>query len=126
MSFFNNGKQKFFCLFVTSLAASGTLEVGVQYQYLRRLVRGEVLLQFDSFSDNMKGTETLNIDYFIRGLAQYFPPYKFAVKTEARNAPWNENPRSLSARRYAACLIDIIEFLASFLGEIFTDKINII
>ena len=48
--------------------------MGVQYHYLRRLVRGEVLLQFDSFSDNMKGTETLNIDYFIRGLAQYFPP----------------------------------------------------
>ena len=71
------------------LAASGMLEVGAKYQYLRTLVRGEVLCQFDLLSSDVESVETLNIDYIIRVLSQYAFPCKLAVKTEARNAPWN-------------------------------------
>ena len=42
-----------------------------------------------------------------------------------RNAPWNEKTRSLTVRRYAARLIDLNEYLASFPGVILTDKISV-
>ena len=50
--------------FNITLAASGTLEAGAKYQYLRTLVRVEALRhrvealrQFDSFSADVEGTE---------------------------------------------------------------------
>ena len=36
-----------------------------------------------------------------------------------------EKPRSLTVRRYAARLIDLNEYLASFLGATLTDKIDV-
>ena len=56
------------------------LEAGAKYQYLRTLVRGEALRQFESFSSDVESAETLNIDYIIRGLAQYFPPVNLQSK----------------------------------------------
>ena len=71
MSLFDNGKPEEFLLFVRNfnmtLAASGMLEAGAKYQYLRTLVRGEALRQFHSLSSGLEGTGTLNIDYIIRG-----------------------------------------------------------
>ena len=57
-----------------TLAASGTLEAGEKFQYLRNLVRREALRQFDSLSADVESTETLNVDYIIMSLAQYSPP----------------------------------------------------
>ena len=42
-------------------------------QYLRTLVRGEALNQFDLLSFDVENTETLNMDYYIKGLEFYFP-----------------------------------------------------
>ena len=60
MSLFDNGKPKEFLLFVRNfnmnLAASGTLEAGVKYQYLRTIVCGEALYQFDLLSDDVEVT----------------------------------------------------------------------
>ena len=53
-----------------TLMASGTLEAGTKYQYLRIFVRGEVLHQFDLLSSDVDGMGTLNVDYIITGLAQ--------------------------------------------------------
>ena len=64
----------FACNFNKTLAAAGMLEAGAKYQYLCTIVCGEALRQFDSLSADVEGTETLNVDYIIRGLAQYFPP----------------------------------------------------
>ena len=73
MSLFENGKPEEFLLFVRhfnmNLAASGTLEVGAKFQYLCNIFRREAVRQFDSFSADVEITETLNMDYFIRGLA---------------------------------------------------------
>ena len=84
ISLFDNGKPEEFLFFVRNfnmtLLASGTLEAGAKYQYLRTLVCGEALRQFDSLSADIEGTETLNTDYIIRGLAQYFPPVNFLSK----------------------------------------------
>ena len=60
MSLFDNGEPEKFLLFVRhfnmTLAASGMLEAGVKYQYLRTIVHGEALHQFDSFSADVECT----------------------------------------------------------------------
>ena len=56
------------------LAVSGMLEAGTKIQFIRPLVRKEALLQFESLSDDIKSTQTLNVDENIKGLAQYFYP----------------------------------------------------
>ena len=78
MSFFDNGDMEEFLLFVCNfnmtLAASGTLEADAKYKYLFTIVRGEALHQFDMLYVDVESVETLNVDYIIRGLAQYPPP----------------------------------------------------
>ena len=58
--------------FNMNLAASGTLEADANSQQLCTLVRGEALCRFESLSADVESTETLNVDYIIRVLAQYF------------------------------------------------------
>ena len=73
----DNGKLEEFLLFVrnsnTDLATSVILEADAKFKYLHTLVCGEALRQFDLLSDDVESTETLNVDYIIRGLAQYNP-----------------------------------------------------
>ena len=92
MSLFENSESEEFLLFVKSfnmtLTQSGALQADAKYQYLRTLVREEVLRQFDLLSADVEGTETLNIDYIIMGLALYFPPVNYLSK-ETRSVPWN-------------------------------------
>ena len=104
--------------FNMTLAASGTLEAGAKFQYLRTFVRGKDLHQFDFSSADVEITKTLDVDYIIRGLVYYFPPVNLISKTEALKLPWNEKPCSLTVRRYAERLIDINEYLVSFLGRL--------
>ena len=84
MYLFENGDLEEFFLFVRNfnmtLAASGALEADAEFQYLRTLVRGGALRQFESLSDNVESTKILDVDYIIRGLAQYFPPVNFLSK----------------------------------------------
>ena len=84
MSLFDNGKPEGFLLFVRNfnmtLAASGALEAGAKYQYLCTLVSGEALHQFDLLSADVESAETLNVDYIIRGLSQYFSPVNYLSK----------------------------------------------
>ena len=84
MSLFKNVKPEELSLFVRNfnitLAASGALEAGAKIQYLRTIVRGEALRQFDSFSADVEGTENLNVDEIIKGLAQYFLPVNLLSK----------------------------------------------
>ena len=115
----------FVCNFNRNLAASRKLEAGAKYQYLCTIVRGEELRQFDSFSANVEGTETLNVDYIIRVLAQYFPHLNLLSKQKRSMRCGMKIPRSLTVRRYAARLIDLNEYLASFPGATLTDKIGI-
>ena len=64
ISFFDNGNPEEFLLFLhnfnTILAATGTLETVTKIQYLRTLVCGEALHQFDLLSSDMEMSETLN------------------------------------------------------------------
>ena len=49
--------------------------------------------------------ETLNVDYIIRGLAQYSPLVKFLSKQKRAMRRGMKKTRSLTVRRYAARLI---------------------
>ena len=80
----DNGELEDYFLFVRNfnmtLAASETLEAGEKYQYLLTLVHREVLRQFDLLSADVEGTNALNIDHIIRGLAYYPPPVNYLSK----------------------------------------------
>ena len=58
MSLFENGKPENILLFIRNfnmkLAASGMLEAGAKYQYLRTLARREALCQFDFLSADVE------------------------------------------------------------------------
>ena len=129
MALFERGELEEFLLFIRNfklnLAASGTLKVGTKYQYLCTLVCRDALLQFDLLHADVEVTQTLNIDYIIKGLSQYFTPCKFAIKTKASHAPWKKKPRALTVRRYAARQIGLNEYLASFPGATLNKYIGV-
>ena len=79
-----------------TLAETGTMEIDAKIQYLHMLVRGKALRQFALLSADVVNTETLNVDYYIKCLALYFP-CEFGFKKK-RNASCNEKPRSLKLR----------------------------
>ena len=66
--------------FNMTLAATGMLEMDSKIQYLCTLVHGEALRQFELLSADIKNTETLNLDCYIKGLALYFTPVNFLSK----------------------------------------------
>ena len=84
MSFFDNGEPEKFLLFICNfnmtLAASGTLEAGARYQYLRNIVCREVFHQFEFLSADGESAESLSVDYIIRDLSHYFPPVSLLSK----------------------------------------------
>ena len=129
MSLFDNGEPEEFLLFVRNfnmnLAAAGTLEAGVKYQYLRTIVCGEALYQFDSLSDDVEVTETLNVDYMFRSLSQYCTPLNMKPKQKCAMLRETKRMRSLTVRHYVTCLIDINEYLKSFTGATLTVKIGV-
>ena len=115
----------FICNFNMTLTASGTLEAGAKLQYVRTLVRREVLRWFDLLSADVESTETLDVDYIIWGLAQYFYHVNFLSKQKHEMRHGMKKIRSLTIRHYVARLIDLNEYLASFLGVNLTDKIRV-
>ena len=64
----------FVCKFKINLAESGTLDMGVNIQYLCTLAHGEALHKFELLSADVENTETLTLSYIIKGLALYFFP----------------------------------------------------
>ena len=78
ISLFDHGDPEEFILFIRksnmTLAATGTLDTDAMIQCLCTLVHGEALYQFDLLSADIENTETLNMDFLIRGLALYFFP----------------------------------------------------
>ena len=70
---FDHGNPEKFLLFVTNfnmtLMTTGTLETGEKIHYLCMLVCGEALHHFDSLYADMEITETLNVEYIVKGLA---------------------------------------------------------
>ena len=78
MYLFDHGNLEEFLLFThnfnTTLAETGTLEMDANIQYLCTLLWGEALRWFELLSADVENMETLNVDYYIKGLALYPPP----------------------------------------------------
>ena len=106
MSLFDHGNLEEFLLFISNfkmtLAATGKLEIDTKIQYLRTLVHGEALRQFYLLSDDIENTETLNLDYYIKGLALYFFPVNLLSKQKRAIRHRMKKKHSLKVRRYAA------------------------
>ena len=93
MYLFDHGNPEDFLLFIwnfqMTLEAIGTLETEVKVQYLRTLVCGKPLRQFDLLSADVENRDTfLNVDSLLMGLAWYFS-YEFAF-LKACSAPLYE------------------------------------
>ena len=56
-----------------TLVATGMLYMDGKIYYIRTLVCGEALHQFDFLYDDVENKETLNVYYYIRGLELYPP-----------------------------------------------------
>ena len=111
--------------FNVTLAASGALEAGEKYPYICTLVCGESLRQFYLLYSDVESSETLNIDYIIRCLSQYFFPVNFLSKQKHAMRHGMKKPCSLTVRCYAVRFIDLNEYLASFPGANLTDNIGV-
>ena len=48
--------------------------MGAKIKYIRTLVCGEALRRFYLLFADVENTETLNVDYYIKGLLLYLPP----------------------------------------------------
>ena len=76
MSLIGHGDPEEFLLFIRNfnmtLAATGMLYMDVKIYYLRMLVPGEALRKFYLFSADVENIETLNVDYYNKGLALFF------------------------------------------------------
>ena len=102
---------------------SGTLETSAKVQYLHTLVRGEELCQFDSLYADVEGTKLLTVEAIILGLGVYSSTVNMLLKQKRAMRCRMRKPCRLKVGRYAECLIDFNEYLASFPGEKLNDKI---
>ena len=50
-----------------TIAATGTLDMDVNIQYICTIVGRELLYQFDLLSSDVENIETLNVDYYTKG-----------------------------------------------------------
>ena len=99
-----------------TLLASGMLETGAKIRYLCMLFCGEALCQFDSLSVDMESTETLTVEYIIKGLTLYPPPVIFLSKQKLVMRRGIKNLRGLKLRSYVKFLIDLNEYFSFFVG----------
>ena len=65
------------------------------------------------------------MDYLLKGLVWYIFHANSLSKQKRAVCPCMKKPRSLKLRYYAARLIDLNEYLASFPGANMTDKIGV-
>ena len=73
-----------------------------------------------------KNTETLlYVDYLLKRLAWYFFPINSLSKQKRAMRRCTKNPCSLKLRGYAARLIDLNQYLASFPGATMADKMGV-
>ena len=129
MSLFDHGEPEEFLLFIRNfnmnLAATGTLDMDTEIQYIGTLVRREALYKFDLLSDDVENIETLNVYYYIKGLALYFSPVNSLSKKKRAMRHGMKKTDSPKVIRYAVRLIDLHEYLASFLGATLSDNIDV-
>ena len=109
--------------FQITLEVSGILAYVANIHYLCMLLRGEALHQLDMLYAEVGSTTTDHLNLIILGLGTYVPPFDALSKQKRAMRRKMRKPQGLRVRLYNACLIDINEYLATFLGEKSSDKI---
>ena len=126
MYLFDHDKPEEFLLFILNfnmtIAATWMLDMDMKIQYLCTIVQGKLLHQFDLLTNDVENTETLNVDYYIKSLALYFPPVNSLSKQKRAMRRRTNISRSLKVRRYTVRLIDLNEYLASLAEATLADK----
>ena len=88
------------------------------------LIHGEALYHFNLLYTDVENTDTLSVDYYIKGLESYFPLLiRFFLKRAIRC--YIKKTVQSKLRRYGARLIDLNEYLDSFSGATIADKIGV-
>ena len=105
--------------------APGTLEAGAKVQYLRTLVRGEALRQFDSLSADMESFNPLTMKNIIKGLASCCLPVHFISKQKRTMRLGTRKPCGFKVRCYATILIDLNDYLDYLSGDKLSGKIGV-
>ena len=120
MALFYNVKPEGFLLFVQNfkmmLRYSGTLSANANLQYLRILLCGEVLCQFDTLCAQVVITTIAHLNQVILSLCTYFSPVNFLSKEKRMMRRGMRKKHKLKVKRYTDCIIDINGYLASFPG----------
>ena len=84
MDLFNNGKLEDFLLFTQNfkmmLEASVTLVTNAKLQYIRTILNGEELRQFDTFCDQLGITNTAHVRPIVLGVGTYSLPFNALSK----------------------------------------------
>ena len=107
-----------------TLETTGTMEMNLKVQYLRTLVHGEELCQFELLYADVENTDiSLSVGYLIKVLEWYFLLVDSLSKQKRTMCQCMKKPRNLKVKLYAAYLIDLNEYLASFPWETMADKI---
>ena len=86
-------------------------------QYLRILVCGEPLLQFDTLYDEVGSTTSENLKSIILGLGTYFFTVNAMLKQKCAMRQGMRNPRGFKVRYYTDCIIELNNSLSVFPGE---------
>ena len=93
--------------FKMTLDALGTLASNEKLKYLRTLLIGEALHQFDDFCAQFLSTTMAHFNQVILGLGAYFFPVNaFSIHKHVMRRVMS-NPRELKFRCYTALIIDI-------------------
>ena len=110
--------------FKMMLEASGTLASNMKLQYIRKILRGDALCQFDTLCDQVVSMTMAHLIQVILGLCTYFFPVNVSYKKNCAMHLGINKPCKLIVRCYADILINIHKYFAAFPGEKAGDYIN--
>ena len=105
-----------------TLKASGMLHNLANIQYLCMIVSAEVLRQFDTLSSDVESSTPLILEAIVLRLGMYFFPVNAMSKKNCAMCRKIRNPYGLKVRCYAARLVGLKKYLASFPGSKMTGK----
>ena len=92
------------------------LKSGVNIQYLRALVRGEALHQFDTFSVEVGIYTPENLTSIILGLGTHFFPFNALLKKKRAMRHGMRKPRGFKIRCCYDRLVGLNEYFSVFPG----------
>ena len=128
MALIDHGFPEKFLLFVQNfimtLEVLGVLTFNEKLQYLHTPLCVEVLHQFDTLCSRLESMIISHLNWVILDLGSYFYPVNLLYKQECAMICGMRNTCELKVRPYAACMIDINDYLDAFPGGKASDNIG--